>query len=108
MRIINLTPHTIKLQTEDGTTEFEPSGKVGRLNTYTTEPELENGIPFVSIEYGEPKGIPNQLENTLFLVSRPVFENVDRQDLIAPDTSPDSAIRDTNGNITAVKQFLRK
>lgn len=113
MRIINLTPHTILLETPMGenlkkTMEFEPSGKVARLKTETIELPEEDNIPFVAVKYKEPEGLPQPMENTLFIVSGFVFENTDREDLIAPDTGPDSAIRDANGNIEAISRFKRR
>ena len=108
--IINLTPHTIKLN--NGKT-FPPSGTIARVSakfTYVTSPELmREGIYVYKVEYGEIEGLPEPQENVLYIVSAMVLEAgeiIGRNDLIAPATGHPKAIRNEQGQIVSVPGFV--
>jgi len=107
-RFVNLTPHKITIQTKErGPIDIPPSGKVLRLRTRTEELYKIEGIPVVRVSYGEPDYIPPEREGTYYIVSTPVIEHYPRSDFIAPDTTPESAVRSPSPDrrIIAVKRW---
>jgi hypothetical protein len=107
-RIINLTPHTIIVKkTESEETAFEPCGKIARVKEEVEMLPDEDNIPFVKTTWGEIQNLPEPKNGVYYLVSSIVFAATDRKDVIAADTGPDSAIRDGNGNIKAVKRLKK-
>ncbi len=82
MRIINLTPHTVRLN--DGT-EFPPSGTVARCATsYTADRWISEGrdgtvtldddfyddaVPIYRATFGAVVGLPEAVPGTLYIVS---------------------------------------
>jgi len=110
MRIINLTPHAITVRLESGDRVFEPSGQVARVAVTATPVGEVDGIPVVAQAYGEIEDLPAPEPDTLYLVSAIVLaaaKEAGRRDVIAPDTSPQGAIRDEAGRIVAVRRFVR-
>lgn len=111
-QIINLTPHEITVEKDMGSglvgsTVLEPSGKIARVKEKVEILPDEGNIPFVRTTWGEIENLPAPKEDTYYLVSAIVFAATDREDVIAADTGPQSAIRDANGNITAVKRLKK-
>lgn len=109
MKIVNLTPHAIRLYKPDGSVvEIPPSGRVARVATRRVERgSLSGGIPVVSIEYGEVEGLPDPQEGTIYVVSSIVLQAVKgRGDVFAPDTSPEGAVRDEKGNVVGVRALV--
>lgn len=110
MQIINLTPHTVRLNNGK---EFPPSGQVARVSnqfTMNTSPELlKEDIYIFSVEYGEILGLPEEKENVLYIVSNLVLEagkKLGRTDLIAPATGHPEVIRNEQGQIISVPGFI--
>ena len=105
MIVINLTPH--KIVVRDGeTVVFPPSGTVARVSAVSKEVGTVNGIPVVRTEFGAVEGVPEPKPNTIYIVSSVVAQALkERRDLVAPDTGPQSAIRDENGRIVGIKRF---
>lgn len=111
-RIINLTPHQITVEKDmggglTGSTVIEPSGKVARVKEKVEILPDEGNILFVRTQWGEIQNLPEPKDGVYYLVSSIVFAATDRKDVIAVDTGPDSAIRDGNGNIKAVKRLKK-
>jgi len=108
MKVINCTPHPIKVRRNDGSEiVFEPSGILPRVSTIETLAGEIKGIPCVTQTQGEISGLPEPETGTVFMVSALVFNASDRRDLIAPDTGK-GAIRDEKGRIQAVTRLLVK
>jgi hypothetical protein len=127
MKLVNLTPHTIKVVVSDGymdVLEIPPSGKVARVSAkqyfydyvevYKPDPFGEGPeefreviplrIPVSKTVYGEVEGVPEPKEGMVYIVSSLVKQQLpDRDDVVAPDTGP-SAIRE-NGQVVAVTRF---
>jgi len=108
--LINLTPHTIKLNNGK---EFPPSGMVTRVSAQfsrlTPQELLNEGIYIYSVEYGEIEGLPEPEEGKLFIVSAMVLEagrKIGRNDLIAPATGHPEAVRNEQGQIISVPGFV--
>ena len=129
---VNLTPHKIAIVNGEEVIEISPSGTVARVKTVQKETGITVfGIPVVKTEYTEIEGLPSVCENCLikhectvslemrngktcglqfpekiFIVSSIVAQAVkSRKDVIAPDTSPESAVRDEEGRIIGIKRF---
>lgn len=103
-KIINCTPHDVCLIKKDGTMEvFKASGIVPRIRTeiINTDDEI-----FVKKVVGSVEGLPEQKENTMYIVSAMVFDSSNRSDLIAPNTN--NAIRNQLGHIVGVPNFIVK
>jgi hypothetical protein len=109
-KIINLTPHAIKIADEAGNIirEIPPSGTVARVSTTEAPAGEIDGIPAVETQFGEVEGLPEPQEDTVFLVSSLVRSAIpeSRTDVLVPDTGP-TAVRDEAGRILAVRRFRR-
>ena len=110
LTIINLTPHTIKLNSGK---EFPPSGMVARVSakfSNVTSPELlREEIYVYRVEYGEIEGLPEPEEGKLYIVSAMVLEagkRIGRNDLLAPATGHPETVRNEQGQIVSVPGFV--
>ena len=112
--MINLTPHAINFQAQDGTVvTFQPSGTVARVATSTVEAGtvtvLVQAIPVIKTVYGEVTDVP-KLPCEPFLVSGMVLGQLGSEYsgiAFAPATGPqDGAIRNDKGHIVAVTKFV--
>jgi hypothetical protein len=112
MEIRNLTPHEITLHSLGNTIVIPPSGMVARVRTKRI---IRNAIafsglkaPVAEIESLAIDGLPEPMENVVHIVSTFVAQHPQcrgREDVIAPDLH--SAVRDGNGNVVAVSNFVR-
>jgi hypothetical protein len=132
--IKNCTPHPIVVRINKTDLTFPSSGIIPRVRTVEKREEgidhcdmedpfcifnqdlegMDCGnctvrffIPCVSQTMGDVEGLPDPEEGTFLIVSQMVFAASDRADLVAPDTGK-TCIRDSQGRILAVTQFLRK
>ena len=93
MKIINLTPHAIKLPN----VTIEPSGYVARCEEVTECVGDIDGIETVTKKYGNVQGLPGKEQGTIYIVSMLVRQALSyREDLF----SPGDLVRDNEGNIT--------
>lgn len=111
LTLVNLTPHPINVHLPNQVIEIPPSGKEARVQAVTGTAEClvtTNGIvPIVKRTWGEVEGLPEPQRDTWFIVSSLVLSRVQaRTDCIAPDTGPNSVIRDDEGRIIGVRQFV--
>jgi len=106
---VNLTPHEIRVVSQDGNVilVIPPSGRVARVATTQEKVSEINGIPVIKTSIGDVQGIPEPQPDTVYIVSTLVAQAADRQDVVAPDTSPQGAVRDSKGQIIGVKRFQR-
>ena len=115
MRVMNLTPHELTLVGENGKVlgRIAPTGQVARVNTQATKVEAVeingNSIPVVATEFGEVIDLPESQDGTIYVVSILVVQAVRglRDDVVAPDTGPESVVRDAQGQIKGVRRFTR-
>lgn len=107
--MLNLTPHAVVLESDDGDITIPPSGTVARVSTT----RLSAGkvwvdgsyVPVVTVIYGDVEGLPP--EGTPCIVSAIVAARVPgRAGVYSPDTSPEAARRDGKGRITAVAALV--
>lgn len=114
--VVNLTPHEITVRFENDVMTFPPL----QLETDEMWP------PYVEVEYhrvsevcgfhkyGKIENLPPPSNGTIYLVSSTVLNCISanpalsflRQDIFAPDTSPDSVVRGGDGKIASVTRLL--
>lgn len=110
VRFVNLTPHAICFVGEGGETTLTipPSGTVARVASSSEVVARLNGIDVVQSTFGPVENLPKASEGTIYVVSMLVGQQaVGRDDVVGPDTSPASVVRDTDGKIVGVKRFQR-
>lgn len=114
MKLVNLTPHNITLQADDGSQfTIPPSGEVARIASTSGERVADTVAPvpiFGQTVWGEPIGLPDPgAEPSLYIVSALFAGRVgNRVDVVYPGTGPnDGAIRDNKGHIVAVTRLIR-
>jgi hypothetical protein len=101
MKIINLTPHTIRLN--DGT-EYPPSGTVARVAAGYTEFDTRN---VCRAAFGAASGVPDPESETLYVVSGMVSAAMpDRADVVAPATGHPQCVR-RDGQVWSVPGFVK-
>lgn len=107
MEFINLTPHAIRVQYDNGTTvTFEPSGTAATVATVQEWAYPAGAFPCTTRTFGEVQGLPAAREGVTLIVSSMVLDRCQgRDDVVAPDTGS-SAIRE-KGQVWAVKGFVR-
>ncbi|MBU4387800.1 hypothetical protein KJ644_05060 [Candidatus Dependentiae bacterium] len=118
--LVNLTPHPCVIFDDAGEEEIAriaPSGQVARVQTLAI-PEREDFVidghyvPVVATSYGEVENLPVPKDGTIYIVSVLVvtafrMKGVTRTDVLAPDTGPESVVRDGEGRIMGVRRFTR-
>lgn len=109
MKIINLTAHTINVVNGENEIAY-PSQGLARVKTEEKEICKINDISVVKTVYTTVEGLPDQQENTVYLVSTLVLQalkanGIERPDCLAPNTGLSGAIRDEQGRIVGVRGF---
>ena len=103
MKFINLTPHTINLNSGDS---FEPSGIIARVSASYSK---FDGNLVCRQEFGAVENLPAPKEDTVYIVSALVISAVtDRDDIVAPATGHPDCQRNKQGHIVSVPGFVRK
>jgi hypothetical protein len=113
MEFINLTTHEIVIYDEEGKNvilRIPPSGKIARVATDSKIVGRINGIPVRKTTYGEIIDLPDPKPGVVYLVSTVLLmalkeKGMNRPDVLSPDTTPDSAVRDEQGRIIGVRFF---
>ncbi len=111
MRIVNLTPHAIVLQSPSGErTIIEPTKPAARVATVPGILRALAGLPcrvFGPTIYGEVDGLPDPEDGAIYLVSLIVLGRTSRYDVFAPGTGPnDGAVRNAAGQVEAVTRLI--
>lgn len=109
MKLVNLTPHAIRLVGTAGDVVVSPSGKIARVESTAGVAVGEiSGVPIYSAnEFGEVIDLPEPTAETIYIVSAMVAGRVPhRGDVVSPGTGPnDGAIRE-GGRIIAVTRLI--
>lgn len=102
MAFINLTPHSINLNS--GAT-IPPSGDVARVSCEFGRFD-DNGV--CTVHYGQIANLPMAQPDTLYIVSAMVLSAIGglRQDVVAPATGHPDTVR-INGRIVSVPGFVK-
>lgn len=109
-KMVNLTPHNIVIMREDGKEKMTipPSGRIVRIKADQKIIGEVNGIPIVKTTFRDIEGLPEPEPNTVFIVSSLVAQAIkSREDIVAPDTTPQGVVRNEKGQIIGVKRFQR-
>src|SRR5690606_25377330 len=106
VRLVNLTPHEIRLLTQqpEGLFFIPPSRQVARVAVRREDAGyIDAGgvpIPLARTRYGEIEGLPDPQPGTLYIVSSLVAAAArDRDDLLVPD----DLVRDDEGRIIGAR-----
>jgi hypothetical protein len=105
MEIINLTPHTVNMVSEEGVeiSRFISQGEARCKQSIEKVGEI-NGILITETQFGEVYGLPDEKEGTYYIVSRLVMQACNnRNDLLVPN----EIVRDMEGKIIGCKSFSR-
>ena len=107
MKIVNLTTHPIRVETESGIIEYPASGRVLKLTTLEeTVCEVGSGIPVVRKVFFEPDELPPKIDGTFYIVPNQVAQVIQRSDFISPDTKRSyGARRNNDGTVLSVRRF---
>jgi hypothetical protein len=106
-RLVNLTPHEVVLHHYHYVTTVAPSGNIARVaqKTFAVRTAWDAAsqtqcIPIVRSEYGSVEGLPEPVEDTIYIVSSMVrVASPTRADI----ASPANLIRDDAGKIIGCK-----
>lgn len=109
MRIVNLTPHEVKIvDGGNNVVAVFPSDGVARASQHDVLVDEINSIPVVKTEFGEVLGLPEPTEGTVFIVSRITVEAARTQGRTTDDLLATSgAVRDDQGRIVGCRAFAR-
>lgn len=109
--MLNLTPHSIHIHTNDGVIAIPPSGTIARVeveNVIVGNHTVEGiEIPVITRKTGVVSGLPKDMK-TPFLVSGMVLDSLGSEYhgvAFSPDTGA-SCIRDEKGRIVGVTQLV--
>lgn len=104
MKFINLTPHNIRIQKEDGRIwTLPPSGHEVRIEeTFMTAGRID-GIAIHWAQMGSIQDLPPPQEETLYVTSKLVAQRAARRDVY----SPGPLIRDEQGQSIACQGLQR-
>ena len=98
--IVNLTPHAVSFINADGATVLtvEASGVIARVSSSIA------GLPVTETVFGEVQDLPEQKDDTIYLVSSLVAQRVpERRDVFIPAES----VRDSAGRIIGCRSLGR-
>ncbi len=102
-RLVNLTPHEVVIRHYHYVTTVAPSGHTARVTQKTWAVQTAwdatsctQCIPIVRSEYGPVEGLPEPVEDTIYIVSSMVrVASPTRHDL----ASPANLVRDAEGKV---------
>ena len=116
MKIINLTPHAIRIRFDassdaiplDSDLVVEPTKPAARIEQRSEPSTPINGIPVMRAVFGGIVSLPAPREGTVYIVSLPVGQAAGTQgrtDVVCPDTSPNGGAVRNSGQVYAVRGF---
>ena len=107
MQYVNLTPHVVNVYNdEEVVMSLAPSGCVVRIDESVTPSVELDGIQFVDVSLGEVNGLPEEEEDTVFVVSMSLLMGMkaagsNRQDCVYPF----GQVRDDQGRIIGCRSL---
>lgn len=105
IKMVNLTPHDVNFVDNDGNIvrTVKPSGVVARLSVETIVIGEIDGIQVTESVFSDIENLPEEAEDTIYIVSSLVAEKAKRADVYVPNGS----VRDSNGRIIGCKSLGR-
>ena len=105
MSFINLTPHPVVINLDNGdSVTFPAAEQPAKVSEIVIDLPPRDGIPMTRIRYGAITGIPEDRGPT-YIVARPVAEAARRQDHSAKMVVPYPLLRDDHGRVTGAGGF---
>jgi len=101
-RLINLTPHPVRVVLPDGEIVLPPSGQVARLGEEVRPAGMLNGIPVVEKRL-TGLDLPPVQPGVFYVVSLAVAQVARREDLLVPD----DLVRDERGQVVGCRRLAR-
>ncbi|GIV35431.1 MAG: hypothetical protein KatS3mg031_2966 [Chitinophagales bacterium] len=105
VKIINLTPHPLRIFSGGKIIDLLPSGEVARCKEITHNIGVVSydgaEIPIVRKKFSEVSNLPEKEEGTIYVTSSIVAQAAMREDVVSPGDS----IRDENGYIIGCKSL---
>lgn len=108
-KIINLTPHAIIIMDDNGNViqTFESMG-IARADSTETTVDSVNGIDIVKMSYGNPIGLPDYADDTVYIVSMLTISAAIAVGRTTDDLLTTAAlVRDDQGRIIGCKKLCR-
>lgn len=103
-KIVNLTPHEVRLVTRDGDVIIPASGQVARVTMYPEPVGQLAGVMLAIEPPGFVEGLPAPEDGRYYLVSALVrLACPERADLI----SPGALVRDEQGRVVGCQSLIR-
>ncbi len=106
--LVNVTQHPIVIKLDSGQdVVLQPSGINARVTAEQTVVAEVDGVPIVATRFSEIRDLPEPKEGVFYVASTLVAQaaaRIGRSDVVSPDTGP-TAIRDSNGQIVAVRRL---
>ena len=107
----NRTPHSIIVVDPCGgiVLDLPPEGRIARVEATTLEQPPVDGVPVVRTTYGTVTDLDAPEPGVYLVVATLVLQTIgnERPDLLAPDTGPQSVVRDAEGRILGVQRLQR-
>lgn len=105
INMVNLTPHDVNFVDNDGNIvrTVKPSGVVARRSVETIVIGEIDGIQVTESVFSDIENLPEEAEDTIYIVSSLVAERAKRPDVYIPNES----VRDSNGRIIGCKSLGR-
>ena len=109
LKLVNLTPHVVKLLTTDGIEIVltpEPIAARCTVDRHTqgTVHTTDGPVALATVDFGEVRDLPNPQPGTLYVVSRLVADMVPNRDDVA---FPDDVIRSEWGRVITARVLAR-
>lgn len=106
VRLVNLTPFILNIaNSRNQIYEEIPKGRtIARVYLEEIQVDDVNGIPVIRDEMVDSENVPDPIKGVIYIVTRPVFQHIQRSDMITPNVG--NAVRSRQGKIVAIKSFL--
>ena len=106
--IVNLTPHDVIVILENGIRKVYKSQGIARAKQTDSLLGKINGVPVVVSEFGEPEGLPDPVNGTMYIVSLATANAAKACGRATYDLLLTSGpVRDENGVIVGCRQFAK-
>lgn len=104
-KVVNLTPHEVRVYVGSSVIKVPPSGKVARLKTTTKPHGTVHEMPVVLSGDDGVSNVPEPQDGVIFIASSVVAKSLKRDDVLSPDTTDEGVLRDGVGKVFAVKRL---
>jgi hypothetical protein len=104
-KVVNLTPHNVRVCVGKDIITIPPSGKVARLSMKSKPHGTLHGMPVSLSGDGGVINNPEVIEGVVYIASSVVAKSLKRDDVLSPDTTDEGVLRDGEGNVFAVKRL---